>query len=249
MIIEIPTNCPSCSSTLEIVNERLFCRNPACDAKTGKQVEHFAKTLKIHGLGKATIDKLGISSIIEIYDLTKEDIISRLGSEKLGNKLYQEIKLSQGKPLEYILPALGIPLCGATAASKLQAYSVENSIPWGFMTIEDYRNAGLGAKASANLVNWLEVNEQKYVDLFTWDFSDVEQRKASATVCISGKLTSFKTKKEATEWLEQQGFSVVTSVTKTTDFLINEAGAETEKTKKARQYGITILESIKELIK
>ena len=58
--IIIPTHCPACNSVLDIVNDQLFCRNPDCPAKSSKRIEHFAKTLKIKGLGKATIEKLDL---------------------------------------------------------------------------------------------------------------------------------------------------------------------------------------------
>ena len=47
-----PTSCPTCASVLELVNDQLFCRNKLCPAQSAKRVEHFAKTLKIKGLGR-----------------------------------------------------------------------------------------------------------------------------------------------------------------------------------------------------
>ena len=44
-----PTQCPSCDSVLEWVNDQLFCRNGSCPAQNSKAVEHFAKTIKIKG--------------------------------------------------------------------------------------------------------------------------------------------------------------------------------------------------------
>ena len=55
--IEIPVNCPVCDSKLELVQDQLFCRNSSCDAQVQGKLEHFAKTMKIKGLGPRTIDK------------------------------------------------------------------------------------------------------------------------------------------------------------------------------------------------
>jgi NAD-dependent DNA ligase len=44
MKIKIPTNCPCCEYTLELVNDQLFCRNQACGAQLGKKLEHFIAT-------------------------------------------------------------------------------------------------------------------------------------------------------------------------------------------------------------
>ena len=54
-----PTHCPSCDSELDWVNDSLYCRNRLCPAQNSKAVEHFAKTMKIKGLGPASIEKLG----------------------------------------------------------------------------------------------------------------------------------------------------------------------------------------------
>ena len=58
--IEIPTKCPSCDTSLELVNAQLFCRNIMCSARARKNVEYFAKTIGIKGLGPSTIEKLNI---------------------------------------------------------------------------------------------------------------------------------------------------------------------------------------------
>jgi DNA ligase (NAD+) len=87
MKIKIPTNCPCCDYTLELVNDQLFCRNQACDAQLSKKLEHFCKALGIKGLGEKTIEKLQLSDITELYYLELDQIIELLGSEKIATKL------------------------------------------------------------------------------------------------------------------------------------------------------------------
>ena len=69
---------------LELVNDLLFCYNKSCPAQWDKKLEGFTSTLKIKGFGPSTINKLQIQDYSEIYQLTVEDIQSRLGSEKVG---------------------------------------------------------------------------------------------------------------------------------------------------------------------
>jgi len=90
--IEAPTNCPSCRSVLEEVNYLLYCRNPHCGEKVLKLIEHFAKTLKIKGLGPATVAKLDIVSLEELYSLTCDEIADQIGSEVLAVKLVDELR-------------------------------------------------------------------------------------------------------------------------------------------------------------
>ena len=75
MKIEIIKNCPSCDSLLERVNDQLFCRNDYCDSRNTKQVEKYANVVRIKGLGLATINKLGLTSITDIYKLEKDNIV------------------------------------------------------------------------------------------------------------------------------------------------------------------------------
>ena len=89
-MITPPINCPCCSSILEWSNDLLYCRNQDCNASTYKQIEHFASTLKIKGLGPSTIKKLHLTSILDIYTITLEELIEGLGSEKIAVKLLDE---------------------------------------------------------------------------------------------------------------------------------------------------------------
>ena len=117
--IEAPTNCPSCRSVLEEVNYLLYCRNPHCGEKVLKLIEHFAKTLKIKGLGPTSIAKLDIVSLEELYSLDALEMAKALGSERLAAKLVDELERSKSAPLNVLLPAFSIPLIGKTASEKL----------------------------------------------------------------------------------------------------------------------------------
>lgn len=244
--IEAPTVCPSCNSVLEEVNHLLYCRNPQCGEKSLKLIEHFAKTLKIKGLGPATIKKLNIVSLEELYELSFDTIAEALSSDRLAVKLVDELQRSRSAPLNVLLPAFSIPLIGKSAAEKLSKVCKD---------IEeiDYdlcRKAGLGDKASSNLTSWIE-DEFYYVSLLPFDFQFDSPRVvevAKGTVCISGKLSSFKTKAEANAKLQQLGYVTKSSLTKDVTILVNESGVESAKTKKARESGVEIITNLLDFI-
>jgi len=244
--IEAPTVCPSCSSVLEEVNHLLYCRNPQCGEKSLKLIEHFAKTLKIKGLGPATIKKLNIVSLEELYELSFDDIAEALSSDRLAVKLVDELQRSRSAPLNVLLPAFSIPLIGKSAAEKLSKVCKD---------IEeiDYdlcRKAGLGDKASSNLTSWIE-DEFYYVSLLPFSFRFDSPRavvESKGTVCISGKLSSFKTKAEANAKLQELGYVTKTSLTKDVTILVNESGVESAKTKKARESGVEIITNLLDFI-
>ena len=69
------------------------------------------------------------------------------------------------------------------------------------------------------------------------------------TVCISGKLTSYKNKAEATAALTAAGFKVTESVTKTTSYLVDEENRGSAKRVKAESLGITIISNLPQFLK
>ena len=236
-----PTQCPSCGSDLEWVNDQLFCRSNSCPAQNSKAVEHFAKTLKIKGLGPAAIKRLGLVDFDQIYTLTLEDCAEILNSEKVAYKIMVEIENSRSAPLDLVLPAFGIPLIGNTATRKLSEV-VQNITEINADTCE---RAGLGPKATQNLVDWLHKEFYTFYDgalPFDFNFSKKAVKTASTgVVCISGKLKSFKTKADATKALNDAGYEVKSSLTKQVTILVNESGVESSKTKQARDSGVTIV--------
>jgi len=237
--ITAPSTCPSCGYKLELSFPLLYCRNSSCGDQSSKKIEHFAKTLKIKGLGPAAINSLVLESINDIYALTKHEIIDLLGSQKLGEKLFIEIENSTKAPLNILLAAFSIRLIGKTASEKLS--TVCESIH--DISEDSCAEAGLGPKATESLLGWIE-EEYPLLELPHSFVFESPKIRTGGVVCISGKLKSFKTKAQATEALEQHGYTVKSSVTKDVTILVNESGVESQKTQKARESGITIVENL-----
>lgn len=242
MRIEIPKNCPACNYTLEMVNDQLFCRNTACTARLDKQIEHFAKTLGIKGLGAKTVEKLNLADITELFYLDLETVASDLGSMRVAEKLLDEIERSKSADLATVLASFSIPLIGNTASTKL--CTVVSSIDE--INADTCKQAGLGDKATANLLSWLSVEFEDLRQFLPFSFksSVVASVSSGKTVCITGKLKSFKTKAEAHKALEGAGYKPVESVTKTTDYLVDEENKSSSKREKAEKLGITIIHNL-----
>ena len=237
--ITAPDKCPSCGHTLEWENQLLYCRNTLCGDQSSKKIEHFAKTLKIKGLGPAAITSLALESINDIYAISEYEIVNLLGSQKLGEKLFTEIENSIKAPLNILLAAFSIRLIGKTASEKLSAIceSIHD------INEDSCAKAGLGPKATESLLEWID-EEYPLLDIpHSFAFESPKVR-TGGVVCISGKLKSFGTKAQATEALEQHGYTVKSSVTKDVTILVNESGVESQKTTKARESGVTIVENL-----
>lgn len=245
--ITAPTHCPSCGFDLQWENDQLFCYNTSCSSRNQKRIEHFAKTLKIKGLGTVSIQKLNITEITQIYEISLNEIVQALNSEKLAEKLFKEIQKSKKASLSEVLPAFSIPLIGKTASLKI--CSVISSI----YDLDEgaCRAAGLGPKATSNLIAWYNT---KFLQELKWLPFSFESTKVQSVivpkgvVCISGKLTSFKNKAEATEALTSRGYIVKSNLTKEVTILVNESGIESSKTKKARDSGVSIITNLTQII-
>ena len=249
LTIEIPDVCPSCGTSLELINDQLFCNNTSCPAKNSKIVEGFTKTLRIKGLGPKTINKLDLEYIEDIYQLTEEFIEERLGSEKIAKKLIHEIGISKNANLQDLLPAFAIPLFGSTASQKL--CNTINHIDE--LTEKRCSEAGLGPKVTTNICSWYNKEyKNRYCRLpFTWKadvFEGVPVVDINEVVCITGRLKSYRTKADAKRVLENYGYRMKDTLTNDVTILVNESGIASSKTKSAESKGIKIVTNIKQLI-
>jgi NAD-dependent DNA ligase len=119
------------------------------------------------------------------------------------------------------------------------------------ITQETCKQAGLGEKVTSNLLNWINLEYPEMKEFLPFSFKSSKVKPSNAdnpTVCITGKLTSFKTKAEATKVLEAAGLIVVESVTKTLKYLIDEEDKGSTKRKKAEEYGVTIVTNLKDFV-
>ena len=233
MKLQIPKQCPVCAGEIERVKDQLFCTNPDCSAKTLKNMLHFVKTMKVMGLGEKTLEKLNVEAIADLYNMPEDEVVLKLG-QKIGTKVYNELKSSKNTTIQKFISAVGVPLIGKTAAEKIQSkVSSINEI-----SEETCKKAGLGAKATANLVNWIETEYYKYANL-PFVFAESEPVESGLTVCISGKVPGY-TKAKIKEILLDYNVHVKDSVTKDLEYLISEETGTT-KVKKAEQYNIQVI--------
>jgi NAD-dependent DNA ligase len=248
MQIEIPKYCPCCDYTLELVNDQLFCRNQACSAQLNKKVEHFCKALGLKGFGTKTIEKLNLGDITEIFALDMASIINQIGSEKIAEKLIDEINRAKGSDLATVLSSFSIPLIGQTASNKIA--SVVNTVD--DISVETCKQAGLGEKATQNLLNFIEIDLPEMRQFLPFSFTSSKQtvtQTPGKSVCITGKLKTFKTKTLATAALISAGYNVVESVTKTTNYLVDEENKGSTKRTKADTLGITIINNLENFLR
>jgi len=91
------TNCPICGHDVEYIEPELVCINPDCTGKHLNTLMDAVERIGIERLGKPTLAKmvetLGVTDLIDIFNLTKDDIIQLEGfKETSTNNLFNEIQ-------------------------------------------------------------------------------------------------------------------------------------------------------------
>ncbi len=269
-----PEHCPICGEKTQIRDETgvrtLHCPNPDCPAKKIKAFTHFVSrnALNIEGLSEATLEKLIDEGMLkDLADLFRLDRFRAriVEMDGFGEKSYDNIiaatkKASHTTPAR-LLYALGIPGIGA-AGGRLIAGSCRNS--WAriqALTEEELLGIdGVGDVTARDYTAFFrdEKNRETVEDLLTVltldeSFEDSgEKTLEGKTFVITGSLEHFSNREEAKEKVEKLGGRVAGSVSKKTDYLINnDIASSSSKNKKAKELGIPIIteEDFLEMIK
>lgn len=265
--VEIPKECPVCHHPTRIFVSKnsgvktLHCTNPDCTAKNVKKFSRFVSKsgMDIDGLSVQTMLKFinegFIKQFPDIYHLPEHfDKISSM--EGFGEKSCMNMQTAIEKsrhvhPVNLIF-ALCIPLIGTDAGKK-----IVNAI--GFDGFADrMRNAtdfvdidGIGQEKSGSILEWYASPQNsemfealiKELDIEKVDIKDMSEGSLNGkTFVITGDVHDFANRSEFKAYVESQGGKVTGSVSKKTDYLVNnDTESTSSKNKKAKELGIPII--------
>ena len=259
-----PGTCPACGHETQIRDENgirtLRCPNPDCPAKKIKSFTHFVSrnAMNIEGLSEATLEKfIGQGMLHELADIFRldryrEQIVVMEGfGEKSYENLMEACKKAARTTPDRLLYSLGIPGIG-TANSRLICREAKNK--WDriqHMTEEDLLNIdGIGDVLAADYTAFFRdpSNERAVADLLEQLDLDEEFEEAQdqplqgKTFVITGSLERFANRDEAKAKIQQLGGKAAGSVSKKTDYLVNnDISSGSSKNKKAKELGIPII--------
>ena len=203
---------------------------------TSKVLEHFIKTLDIKGLGPASVQKMGLTHPVDLFEGQNW---GKLGAN--GSKVEAEIERTKTKPYDIVLASLGISGVGRRAAklivSKIPAFR-------NLRDIETTEIKGIGPSTVESVLSWLDENEEWVNTLPLQLEQNVTVEDVVGTparnVCITGKLDM--TRGDLGDRLEKFGFKVTSTVTKDCYALITGGDTTSSKYKRAVTLGITIID-------
>ena len=267
-IFEIPTKCPVCHAEATVKESEsgtktLHCSNPHCAAKQIKKFARFVSKegLNIEGISEQTIWKLVneglISEYADFYHLNDYayEIAAWDGfGKKSVTNMLESVRKSRQTDGRHLLYALNIPLCGGDVAKKLiERYPVKELIETARLCMFDDEFAsidGIGPEKSAKFIGWFKDDTNfAHVQNLMKELEIVEQEpveKGSAcdglTFVVTGDVHHYKNRNELKAYIESQGGKVTGSVSKSTNFLINnDAASQSSKNKKAHELNIPII--------
>lgn len=256
----IPDECPTCGAATETVElngtQTLRCTNLDCPAKFLNKLIHFCSrdAMDIQGLSKKTleflIDKGWVSSLIDLYSLQAKEVqwsMIRGYSTVSVRKILAAIESSKHTESNRFLYALGIPKIGKHQSKALiQVYGSWNNFV--DHREEDFSQIpGIGDCLNDNIHKWFnDLYEQEYIkelsEMMIFEDMDVSAKGKfeGKTFCITGKLS--RNRSELVDYIEKNGGHVSGSVSKNTDYLINnDKGSSSSKNRKAIELGISII--------
>ncbi|HEY8389609.1 MAG TPA: NAD-dependent DNA ligase LigA, partial [Clostridia bacterium] len=250
--IDIPHICPSCHQKLETIGANIFCVNfYNCAALLKGRLEHFVSKdcMDIDGLSEKTIallyDKLKITSPIQLYSLTKDQLLTLEGfKNKKAENIINAIQNSKGKKLAAFIHALGIPNVGKKTSKDL-ADKYQSMQAFMNASFEELSNINeIGDVIAAGIVNFFKEHKDFVLELEdiikpVFDKPKTQSKISGKKIVITGTLEKYK-RSQAHKLIEDLGGIVSETVTKDTDYLV--AGAQAgSKLEKAKKLGIKII--------
>lgn len=266
-VYTIPDKCPVCGGKAYINQVKdvktLLCSNPDCAAKNIKKFVHFVgrECMNIQGLSEATLEKFidygYIKSYADFYNISqyKDEICNIDGfGEKSYLNLLEAIEKSRHVKLANFINSLGILGVGKDASKKISKYfngcidKFENAIldKFDFRTIDT-----IGDVISDSIHNYFndkknfnEYSELKRNLIFEEEKTNETNSEliSGKTFVITGELNHFNNRGELVEKIESLGGKVSGSVSKKTNYLINnDKLSSSSKNKKANELGIEII--------
>lgn len=264
----IPNECPVCHAPAvvresESGTKTLHCTNAACPAKQLKKFARFVSKegINIDGISEQTVWKFinhgFIREYADFYKLKNYafeiSCFEGFGKKSVSN-LLESVEKSRHTDGRHLLYALNIPLCGGDVAKKLLSrYKVKELIETARLSMFDDEFAsidGIGPEKSAKFIAWFkdDIHFQHVQHLLSELIIEEQEPVETGNKCrgltfvVTGDVHHYKNRNELKAYIESQGGKVTGSVSKSTNFLINnDAASQSSKNKKAHELNIPII--------
>lgn len=254
-------NCPDCQAPLERSEGEAqhYCTNSmACPTQLIGKIQHFIsrKAMDVEGIGSETVVQLFeaglLRNIVDLYNLEPEAILQldRMAEKSVQN-IIDGVESSKVKPFSKVLFALGIRFVGETVAKTLAKH---------FRSIKNLKNASLEDLVAVdeigdriaqsvhsflqNEIHWNQIFELQQLGL-QWELAQEidggEMPLEGLKFVVSGVFETFDRSGLKT-YIENKGGKIVSTVSKSTSYIVAGMGMGPSKKEKAAALGVPILD-------
>ena len=268
-VFHIPEVCPVCQSATEVIESEssgtktLHCTNTHCPAKQLKKFGRFVSKegINIDGLSEQTIQKfinLGwVCEYAELFHLNNHasELHTMDGfGDKSVSKLLTVIEKARDVEAHRLLFALNIPLIGRDVCKRLlSVYSFNELIDIAKESNDENifsKINGIGDEKSSSFVKWIHNDDNyailnrllKEVNIINTSNISNGNKCKELTFVITGDLHHYNNRNELKTYIESQGGRITSSISKSTNFLINnDIESSSHKNKMANKLSIPII--------
>lgn len=268
IIKEYPKVCPICGAITEFDGANLYCTGLNCSPQLEGKLKHYSSrgAMNIDGMGEKTIEEFFqrdiINAIPDIYKLQNKEeeilVIEGFGKKKF-NRLINGVEESKNRGLNNLIYGLSIKNIGESASKDLanefksmealiEASKHEEDFKNRLLTVRDF-----GEIMSRSVIDFFsnEENIEIIEELIRLGInSKIEDRPEDTldkvlegkVFVVTGDVNIFKNRKELQSKIEELGGKVTGSVSKNTNYLINnDIESNSSKNKKAKELNIPII--------
>jgi DNA ligase (NAD+) len=261
-----PTTCPACDQPVEHFEGEVawYCVNAACPEQLVRNIEHFVSrgAMDIVGLGIKIVEQLIeeglVKDVADLFTLKKEQLLELEGfAEKKAENLLTSLEQAKGQSLNRLLSALGIRGVGEVMAADLTRHYPDLDALSKATAGELQEIEGVGPNIAEAIVDWFArpANQKLLAKLKSagvWPIAQLSVTSlspqggdqssgslAGLTFVVTGTLVGF-TRDSIKEFIQSNGGKVVSSVSKSTDYLVlgENPGSKLDK---AQELGVPVI--------
>ena len=251
----MPTECPVCGTPVIERGPFTMCPNRfACAAQLKGRLVHFGSrgALDIEGLGEETaqllVDRELVTDLADLFHLDVDGLQALPGfAERSATNLVEAIDARRSTELARFVHGLGIPEVGATVARDLAMHfrtlpALLDATPEQLVEVH-----GIGEKMSDTIRGFVDdPRNRAAIDRVFAEMRDLRVPAAVTGAAFQGKKLVFTgalqafSRAEAKKWAESEGGKVVSSVSKSTDYVVVGENAGSKRAR-AEELGVPVL--------
>ena len=256
-VVEFPTVCPCCGFTLRKHNEDqadLFCDNPTCSSRIVDQIINYTHAIECDGFAEIIVNRLHengyLNSISDLYELKNHiDGIAKLDrlSKNMAEKLCANVEASKSVAFWKVLSGLGIPNVGGKTAKILvkKFKSIDNLMAASLVDLTNVED--IAEITATSIITYFEQNKTLIEALKSHGVNMADNSVATTATtisnlifCITGALSMKR--EQYVELIEAAGGKVSSSVSKKTNYLVNnDINSTSTKNQTAKELNIPII--------